>query len=173
MFENEGYAANGVALPMWPIVVVVPIYNKIRLGFMQVYEITTKIAAVFEFVGSLLTVNLDQFEWDLHIVSTNAFKKKLRENPANVPGPDLFAALTKAHPRYGWRILLRFQGNRVIELLADTTAMEMSHPVYDLTWRDKNWKEAVRAVCLNAGLATRIEATLGSRLFNIFQQSFS
>jgi hypothetical protein len=172
-FENERYTANGVALSMWPTVVVVPIYNKIRLGFMRVYEITTQIAAVFEFVASMLELPPDQFEWDLHIVSTNAFKKKLRANPANVSGNDLFAALTKPHPRYGWRILLRFQGNRVVELLADTTAMEMSDPIYDLTWRETHWKEVFRSLFSSLPLADRIEETLGAKLFKTFQESFN
>jgi hypothetical protein len=171
-FENERYVLNGAHLAMRPTVVVVPVYNKIRLGFMRVYEITTQIAAVFEFLGSLLKTNSDQFEWDLHIVSSNAFKKKLRANPANIPGPELLNALTKAHPRFGWRILLRFQGKRIIELLADTTAMEKSDPIYDLTWRDPNWKEGVKGIFAIAEISPRIRETLGAKLFATFQASF-
>lgn len=171
-FHADRYVDGKTNLQMWPQVVVIPIYNKIRLGFSSIHAITSKIAAIFEHVVSVSGLFSSDLEWDLHIVSSNAFKKKLRANPANMPGDELINALTKGHPRFAWRILLKHQGNRVIELLADTTAMEKSEPVYDLTWRDTQWKDGVRALFTNNSLRPRIEEILGPKIVKLFLKTF-
>jgi hypothetical protein len=61
-----------------------------------------------------------------------------------------------------------------MELLADTTAMEKSEPIYDLTWFDANWKEALRlGIARNEKIRTIAERALGRRLLVLFEDSFN
>jgi len=175
IFTGDKYEENERQLPMWPNVVIIPTYHKIRLGFMSVYALVTAISNMFELVGSLSVRGFQRsdFEWDVHIVSSNAMKRKIRQSSLLLP-EGIFQALTKRHPRYSWRILLAFRGKRILELLADTTAMEKSEPIYDLTWFDARWKEALRlGIARNLKISAIAGRALGRQLLALFEKSFS
>jgi hypothetical protein len=173
IFQGE-YKYNGQVVPMWPYVVIIPTYPKIRLGFTSVYKLVTKISRLFETVGSMFVRKFEKsnFEWDVHIVSGNALKQKIRGHQ-RLPERDLIRALTEPHPRYAWRILLSFSGNRILELLADTTAMEKSEPIYGLAWYDSGWKQILKhGITRDERIKSIAQESLGRRLFKKFEASF-
>lgn len=156
--------ASGQTLSLRPWFVLIPVYNKIRVTYIDVLKWLERMHAVM----SLIVVNSDQLEWDLHLTTTNEFKQTLRERPHL--SPETYELLTEQQPRFLWRAELRHNSTPVCELLADATDMERSFPLMHISWRHPQTETLLKKLLNEPGLATVLKQTLGPRFFDFLSK---
>jgi hypothetical protein len=120
-----------------PTLVIVPVYNKIRVTLIDVWNWVSRFTRAFQSVEGFG----ENLEWDVHLTTTNEYKKNLP-----TPCPNALGDLLKdQHPRFLWRALLSQNRSAIVELLVDGTDMARSFPVYKAVWHDKQFKAACKA----------------------------
>jgi hypothetical protein len=128
--------------PLYPVTVIVPVYHKIRVTFLDVLSWLTRLHRnVVQHLG------VAGAEWDLHLTTTNSYKAHLRE--FGLPGQHIEGLLLEQHPRFIWRASLAFNRTPALELLADATDMARSFPLYRAVWSEAGVRNGVLAL-LNA-----------------------
>lgn len=127
---------------LYPITVVVPVYHKIRVTYLDVLSWLTRLHR-----NLVQNLGVAGPEWDLNLTTTNNYKARLRE--FGLPVQQVEELLFEQHPRFIWRATLRFNGTSALELLADATDMARSFPVYRAVWCDAGVRNGVIAL-LNA-----------------------
>ncbi len=127
---------------LYPVMVVVPVYHKIRVTFLDVLAWLTRLHR-----HVVQNLGVAGAEWDLHLITTNAYKAQLRE--FGLPRQHIESLLLEQHPRFIWRAALRFNGTPALDLLADATDMARSFPLYRAVWCDAGVRNGVLAL-LNA-----------------------
>jgi hypothetical protein len=154
--------ATGKNLSLYPQVLIVPVYHKIRMTFIEVQKWLTRMTA-------LLTLALESLEWDLHLTTTNDYKKSLRANEtANEKLEDL---LFMPHPRFIWRAVATHQALPVLELLVDATDMERSLPIYEVVWLNEDVKSTINALLEEPDDHAVLTKILTRRFLELLQQT--
>ncbi len=128
---------GGKVLQMFPEVVVIPVYNKIRLTFLDVQKWLTRLNDLVR----LLLSNTQDFEWDVHLITTNDYKRSFHSFGV-IDAPTVEKVLLTQHPRFIWRCALMIGGSNICELLADATDMSRSLPTYFILWYDARFRSA-------------------------------
>lgn len=129
-------------LKMYPEVVIVPVYHKIRLRFVDVQILLTRLHEVL--VSFLSTLNLN-LEWDICLLRSNDYKVSARGS-RTFTNDQINSLLMEPHPRFIWQALLRNDNKPILELLIDATDMQRSFPVYELIWHDDVIRKRVGAI---------------------------
>jgi hypothetical protein len=157
LFSGTGWPCN-----LAPKAIVVPVYPKIRTGFREVL----KWLPVFSIVASWVAP-AQEFEWDVHLTTSNDFKAFLRDNHSGMSAEMRETLLLSGLPKYLWRCTLSVQGTPLLEALLDTTAMVNGFPVKTLWWCDEQKAAAIRSLASNSQLASHLTPILGARLVEI------
>ncbi len=131
--------AQGKQFDMYPLVMLVPVYNKIRLTFLDVKKWLTRLTGVL--LGFAQETSI---EWDLHLVTSNEYKMGIKGSSLSRTEREIF--LLRAQPRFLWQAILRIDGEQVFELLADATDMERSFPFLNASaiWRHAQFRADVK-----------------------------
>jgi hypothetical protein len=154
VFTGSWLRQNGSARTLFPEVIVVPAYPKIRLTFIDMHG---WLDLLTEALRQITTKVLD-WEWDLHLKTINSFKQLLRERYAAVDGvPDL---LLRPQPRFIWRAILRLNNRELLELIADATDVDQAFPIIEILWHDGSFKAAVQGVMQHPSLRATFDASL-------------
>jgi hypothetical protein len=132
-------AANRPA-PFHPTVVIIPIYNKIRVTFLDVHAQLLRLHLILK----LLFSPAASVEWDVYLTTTNSYKETIRKE-GRISKEDLIALALKAHPKYIWRAVLMFKARPLLELLLDATDMARSLSIYHVHWHDASLKRQLHA----------------------------
>jgi len=114
---------------LYPMAVVVPIYNKIRLTFLEVQAWITPLHAVF--AGAF--PEPARIEWDVSLVLSNDFKRELKSD-TNLSSGVRESLLLTHHPRFWWRATMRYAGLPFCHLLFDATGIARSFPLSTVIW---------------------------------------
>jgi hypothetical protein len=137
-FQSSVVDSSGKPLTFFPAVIIVPVYNKIRVRFLDVQIVLTALHDVLFPTADL------RAEWDVTLTTTNEYKRFIRTE--GILENDAIAALRlKQHPRFIWRAILRHAGRPLMELLFDATDMERSFPIYAAVWSSPPYKTFVQA----------------------------
>lgn len=146
--DREGYPLRlegswknrkGEVAPMRPKVIIIPIYHKIRLTFLHVHKWLQNVNMVFQ----PMLFPEDKLEWDIHLTTTNDYKRELKED-AILAGKALENALLKQQPRYIWRALFKVNDTVIGELHVDATDIARPFPFYDALWYSDIFREELR-----------------------------
>jgi hypothetical protein len=129
--------ASGKQLDLRPTATLIPVYNKIRVTFLDVQVWLTLLNNVLGFVLPDPTAT----EWDVSLTTTNEYKGSLKS--VSLPAADLDRVLLTPQPRFIWRALLRISGVEVFELLVDATDMARSFPIFDAIWHHDAFRSAM------------------------------
>jgi hypothetical protein len=151
--------STGKLLKMTPEVLIVPVYNKIRVTYLDVIQWIELLNPLIE-----IALNHKQLEWDVTLSTVNNLKREVK-NAANYC-PDRKDFLIEPQPRFIWRAILNNNGSRSFEVLADATDMARSLPLYRVNWFDDKLKLQLRALLTNSFL----EATLKDLLTDPFYE---
>lgn len=104
--------------------VVVPVYEKIRLGFPAVQSwVTVLDKALFPILRDELR---DTREWDVALTTTDKFKRRVQTAP--IPNEAKLELLVEPQPRFMWQMSLTTGEGEAFRLYADATAFERSFP---------------------------------------------
>lgn len=149
--------ATGQPLAMRPLFLLVPVYNKIRVTFVDVQKWIERMWAV---IALIITDDTD-FEWDVYLTSTNDLKTRIATtSPRHVKQSQI---LLQQHPRFIWCAALCYKGVPLFELLADATDMERSMPFYELLWHDNVFRASLVAVLTTVQLKALVSMMLTER----------
>jgi hypothetical protein len=132
-FESSWKDPDGEPF-LYPVAVVVPVYNKIRLTFLDLQSWIAPLHAVF---AAILPKEF-RLEWDVHLVFSNEFKKRVKEDSNLAEGVRESLLLTH-QPRFWWRAAFTCADLEFCDLLFDATRIARSFPLSAILWRVENF----------------------------------
>jgi len=135
-------------LKLTPMQVIIPVYHKIRLTFVDVYRwVTVFLPALRYHFG-----NIEALEWDVHLTFSNDVKGLMRTSDLR---KDAFleSLLVEHHPRFVWRAILKFGEIRLVELLFDATGFARSFPLYRVVWHNEDFASKMKWLLEHPGLS--------------------
>lgn len=136
-----------------PLFVLVPVYHKIRLKFLDVQQWLTKFMAVVECVME----DVASIEWAISLTTTNHFKLHLKTT--KLPATEIARVLFTQQPRFLWRATMTVAYEPVVEIVFDATGMARSQPACDMLFYDQDFRERLKLVVS----VPEWETVLGSR----------
>ncbi len=122
---------------MVPDIVVVPLYHKIRITFVEAQR---WLAAVHYFIYPP-GVEVD-VEWDLCLISNTEYKKRVATLAEKLPDGHLARLFATQMPRFLWKATLCFEKKPLVDLVMDATGVADSMPLRWLAWFDEEVREA-------------------------------
>lgn len=128
-FESSWKDPDGKPF-LYPVAVVMPVYNKIRLTFLDLQSWIAPLHAVF---ASVLPEGF-RVEWDVHLIFSNEFKKRVKDD-SNLVGTVRESLLLTHQPRFWWRAAFTCAGLEFCDLLFDATGIARSFPLSAIVWR--------------------------------------
>jgi hypothetical protein len=131
--------SNGEARILRPTQIIVPVYPKIRLTYLQALKWLTRLAATAEGVAAS-----PASAWDLYLIDTNAYKENLRGS--KLVGRRKMNQLTSNQPRFFWRCIFANQGSERFEMLIDATGFDRSFPIFSVNYFDLEFAEKLVAI---------------------------
>jgi hypothetical protein len=156
---------TGDGLPVYPFAVIVPVYHKVRLRFLDVYDWVDPLHQVLR---DLIPPG-SKPEWDIRLQFSNDYKSKIRVDD-QLSETVREALLTANHPRFWWRATLRL-GHDLLELLFDATGIARSFPLNCAVWPDESFALAVEGALNDPNNESELKTALGSRYLNFLRES--
>lgn len=105
-----------------PLILLIPLYHKIRIPLGNVYETEGVLNAILANLSENKKLPIGKFEWDISLTSVNKFKSELFSRG---DGHNNFKhILLKSMPHFIWRATALNKGKFVIDLLFDATDIE-------------------------------------------------
>lgn len=149
--------ASGKFLALYPEMIVVPVYPKIRVTFVDVQQWLTRLHALL----SVLLKGTGRLEWDLRLITVNEYKKGLRDSQLTEGTRE--ELLLTSLPRYMWRAVLTADNAVLLECLVDATDMMQSAPFQVMLWHNEDLKVAVHKTLQDQSLKDVLRRTLTAR----------
>jgi len=162
------FAATNWKGDLTPCALVVPVNPKIRTGFREVISWIPRLSVLIGFVR-----DATQFEWDIHLTSSNQLKKLVREDQNAVPADVRTSLLIEGLPKYLWRCILSISTVPASEMLLDTTAMVRGFPVLRIWWPDEALKKELGKKLQGPVVGPILAQVLTTRLYEKVIASFS
>jgi hypothetical protein len=159
--------STGKQLELRPEAVLIPVYNKIRVTFLDVQVWLTRLTGALNLVVPDPGISL---EWDLHLTTTNEYKDGLKNR--SLPVLEVERLLFKPQPRFVWRAVLRVLGLEVLELLTDATDMARSFPIREAVWLNDSFKQGVRTLLTTSTMQQWLIDALTRRFLDFLKNSF-
>jgi hypothetical protein len=153
---------------LYPKMVVVPVYHKIRVTFTDIQIWITQLNTAFQLLVQPSGGPLD-LEWDISLQTTNGYKKHLKGS--GVAKDKMQELLLLQHPRFIWHVVLRIAGIVALELLVDATDMARSFPIYRAIWRDTTIYSALNLLLTNAATKDYMNQLLKQRFYDLLSNS--
>lgn len=127
--ESAWTDEHGNQLSLYPMAVAVPVYNKIRLTFLDIQKWITPLHALF----AKIIPEPTKVEWDIHLTLSNSYKRETRTN-SYLTEQVRTSLLVTHHPRFWWRASMRYAGLPFCDLLFDATGIARSFPLSMVVW---------------------------------------
>lgn len=143
---------TGAPVILTPKFVVVPVYHKIRLNFL---DLQTWVAT-FSYVANRALTDPAAAEWAVTLSTTNMMKATIKKS--SVATPEIDRVLFSQQPRFIWRAMMSLGGRAVVELLFDATGMARSRPYFDILFHDPAFRDALNPVVRRPRWAGKIDA---------------
>jgi hypothetical protein len=145
---------------VYPVAVIVPVYNKIRLKFPEVQKWLMPLEAV---LAAIRPPTLAA-EWDVHLILSNDYKKQLQGD--KIVSDDVKESMLLAqHPRFWWRAVLRVDGLDFCEFLFDATGIAQSVPVGTVVWKVESFALALGKILDDPATSANVARVLRSERF--------
>lgn len=118
-------------LTIYPQFIVIPIYNKIRITFIDLQRQLTKIDMIISSLESDKIAMINH-EWDIYLTDTVTFKQSVKGQ--NLNHDYLKELLLDPQPRFFWRVILTIDETIAVEWLADATDIPTAVPFFKTIW---------------------------------------
>jgi hypothetical protein len=164
-FTGSWKDSSGSDLIMTPKFLLVPIYNKIRVTFVDMQGWIQRLWEVLKHV----IVDHANYEWDTYLVTSNGLKIELAETLKGHPAQQPF--LTRHHPRFIWRNSLKYNGDVVLDLFADATDMQHSMPFYDVVWYNSGLQSLVAQLVSAPQISIQLNQMLTIRFLEFLRSN--
>jgi hypothetical protein len=154
---------------LFPSVIVVPVYHKIRVTFLDALEWLTRLNGLLGMLQPLAGTTLIT-EWDLYLMKTNEYKAYLKLS--GMGKTRLEELLLFHHPRFIWHAALSVNGLLALEMLIDATDMARSFPVYYAIWREPAVYTAISSLLNDPAHQVVLPKMLTPRFFDLLKNAF-
>jgi hypothetical protein len=158
-FEGDWVDSAGSAACLEPRAIIVPVYHKIRLTFLDLQDWVNQFNAVAE----LEMKDFDEGEWLFALTDTNDFKVAVKVS--SLPASTRKRVLLRELPRFVWTATFSVAGKAAVQLVFDATGMTRSVPVLDVLYFKDDVREAVAKV-----LASGAEKLLHERFLELLRE---
>jgi hypothetical protein len=166
-FVTDWVDQQGGPLPVYPYAVIVPVYNKIRLRYVDVLRWLSR----FDDLASEVMPVPEHREWDLHLLLSNEYKKQVRADGTR-PAGLRESILAAHHPRFWWRAVLRLSGKPLVELLFDATGIARSLPLTGVVWLSEGFAQKLeQEMAKPQNEQSILDALESQRLFRFLRTS--
>lgn len=110
-----------------PVVIIVPIYHKIRLKFTEVREITAHFDSYFRALGIKEFGGFEDsdIEWDLRLCELGPLKAWIKDCPL-IDRAEKGRILYKSLPRFNWMATATLKDKSILSLICDATNIKRS-----------------------------------------------
>lgn len=150
---------------LFPYLLIVPVYHKIRVTFVDVQDWVRR---MHQLVCVVLDDQAQRLVWDVRLTDANTYKRSVSVAKSY---PDRASALFGAHPRFVWIASLRKGENLLFEWLADATGVARSFPFYKLVWHDENLRKMMLALLQLAEFKHDVIQTAGPAFLEFLEAS--
>ena len=131
----------GEGWSMTPTLVVVPVYHKIRLTFVDVQEWVTRLHT---WIACSKSAEDLKIEWDVYLVNNSDLKREIAQDEGF--SDSLRTKIRKtSFPRYVWRASLELEGSQIADFLIDATDVAGAMPIKWIVWYDNRFREEFKA----------------------------
>ncbi len=167
--ESEGWLdeRTGKLLQIRPTVVIVPVYHKIRITFIDVQEWLTKVHKLFA-----VWLREVQLEWDVRLCMANDYKFDL-QNDEWVPDVFRTRGLRQDLPRFLWRATLWADGRVAADFLFDATGLARTLPLLSVEWLGENVAARIQQLLSSDSFGETADLLLTPRLCRFLRDSLS
>jgi len=146
--------------------VIVPVYNKIRLRFLDILDWLTPIDGLFLSVFPAGATH----EWDVTLMLSNNYKTEVLNDISRAP--ELKESILSAHhPRFWWRAVLFVSGRPVVEMLFDATGLARSLPLTEVVWLSESFSDAIAKDLSDRSIWSTLRDHLPERLLIFLRDS--
>jgi hypothetical protein len=136
-FEGRWLTPAGKAAPIYPYVVIVPLYNKIRVTFLDIQDYVMRLDWTIGQQYSRSAV-----EWDCRLIKLGDFRNLYR-NELALDRQTRMDLLFDNGPRFIWCVSLKWYEAPVFDLIFDATDMARSS-LRKIIWYNKDVKDNIR-----------------------------
>lgn len=151
---------TGKVLALQPVFLLIPVYNKIRVTYVDIADWIGRLHSVLGF----LLEESSNLEWDIYLTTTNEFKYTIKAD--RILKDDFERIVTRQHPRFIWRATLRGGTVPFMDLLADATDMSRSFPIYEQMWYVDQIRTKFKAKLQNEQLKNKFIKMLKRRFYD-------
>jgi hypothetical protein len=162
VFESNHKDANNVPIALYPQAVILPVYHKIRLTFLELQMWLERLHVLV----SSLWQDLKELEWDVHLTTVNGYKSDLRESALG-DSETREQLLLKSHPRFIWKATLYSEEEgQILEVLADATDVKDSIPFYQMNILSPRHKQFLITQLQAPNMQKILEQTITGRFLS-------
>lgn len=167
--ETSWKQPDGQVHTVYPYAVIVPVYHKIRLRFLDVLNWLTPLDPVL----SDMFPESAKHEWDVHLTLSNKYKNMVCADESR--SADMKRSILSAnHPRFWWRAVLAVEERPVAEFLFDATGIARSFPLTEAVWLSDSYSERVaQELARPENRETLVEALQSERYVDFLTESLS
>lgn len=169
-FKGSWKDKDGKQLWMDPVVVIIPVYHKIRVKFLDVTDWILPIDDYFTSIRMFDPKSTIRLEWDVFLSTLNKFREELWESLRDTnTGRKL---LLDNHPRFIWRIRASVRKIPLFEILADATDMARSFFFYRLWFINRDFGKYIKSKMAEPGGKDSVTRYLTSKFVKLFEESY-
>lgn len=162
-FSGSWEDSSGQSLRMNPRFLLIPVYNKIRVTFVDIQGWIQRFWTILE---QVLT-DLVNYEWDTYLAASNGLKSELVSTLRGHPAQETFLAMH--HPRFAWRNSLKYKGEVVLDLFADATDMQRSMPFYYIVFYSSDLQSTIDRLISSPELESQLNQILTIRFMEFLR----
>jgi hypothetical protein len=115
---------------MSPTAVIIPLYHKVRISFIEVLHWVAELQqALTHITNAIPDILPTPIEWDIRLQTVQELKKDIITSPLPIHSTLRAIILTKAMPRFIWRVTATARDNVLTEFLIDATELKQANPL--------------------------------------------
>lgn len=168
-FKGTWFNRPGQEAWLDPVSVIVPVYHKIRIKFLEVLKWPSRLTLFFASLGLLHPIGPLRLRWDVFLTTVNELKSSLRKSGAS--RPVLERILACSHPRFIWRVCAYQGDSPLFEVLADATGIARSFLPYLIWYQHAGFEYLIGSQLDTAQWDARVTRSLSSPFVKLFRES--
>jgi hypothetical protein len=168
-FKGMWFTRTGQEAWLNPVYVIIPVYHKIRIKFLEVLKWPSRLTLFFASLGWLHPIGLLRLRWDVFLTTVNELKSGLRKSAASQRV--LERLLAPSHPRFIWRVCAYHADTPLFEVLADATGIARSFLPYLIWYQHAGFEYLIRSELDTPDWDDRVMKSLPSDFVKLFRES--
>jgi len=157
--------------PLLPRALIIPVYDKIRVTFLDIQEWLTRLAPVVRVVDPDKNQGV---KWNVRLTTVNELKREIRgrkELKRKIGIGNAKYILKKSQPRFIWRVEAKYRDTSLFEILADATDMRTSFPAYEFIAYKPKFVDELKRVVDSQRMESTLRDILGKSMLKFMQDN--